>query len=407
VDGKSNWSNWGGNQTFQPERIIKPPDEASAIAEIRAAIAQGRTIRVAGGGHSFTPIVETNGVLLDLSQLAGVISVEKSARRAEVWGGSTIASLGAPLWAEGLSVANQGDIDVQSIAGAIATGTKGSGTSFGSMSSMVTSIRVVDGRGEVVDIDASDPERLCAAQVSLGMLGPVLRIGMKLVPAYRLREENVILPMMEVFRQWDYLLSEYRHFSFWWMPTDRSSHMYKLGDVPADHCFVKLLREVPADAPEVPVGEINRRTDRAHLIYPDGTTVAEFHELEYMVDAADARAAVEMMRELMLKKFPQEISPLQVRWQKADQAYLSAQSGRNSTSISVSGEIGRDYLPFLRAVDAALMVFSARPHWGKLHFLDRERVQQLYPDYEHFQKVRKEMDPDDLFLNRHLRDLFG
>lgn len=405
--GRTQWSNWGGNQAFQPEGIASPADEADAVAAIRAAIAQKRSVRVAGGGHSFTPIVETDGVLLDFSRLSGVTSVDRSRDRAEVWAGSKIAALGAPLWEKGLSIANQGDIDVQSVAGAIATGTKGSGTAFGSMSSAVTSLRIVNGQGDVVDVDQSDPERLRAAQVCLGLLGPVLRVGLQLVPAYRLREENVILPMTEVLRQWDFLLSEYRHFSFWWMPTDRSSHMYKLGDVPADHCFVKLLREVPSDQPELPVGEMNRRTDRAYRIYPDGTTVAEFHELEYMISAADARAAVELMRDLMWKRFPGEISPLQVRWQRADEAFLSAQSGRDTTSISVSGEIGRDYLPFMRAVDEALQPFSARPHWGKLHFLDRERVERLYPDFARFQKVRQEMDPDGLFLNPHLADLFG
>lgn len=401
------WTNWGGNQTFRPAAIVRPHDEAEAIVAIRTAVAAGQSVRVAGGGHSFTPIVQTDGVLLDLSNLTGVIAVDMASQQAEVWGGSRIADLGAPLWARGLSIANQGDIDVQSIAGAIATGTKGSGTNYGSMSSMVRSLRVVNGRGEVVDIDETNPEALRAAQVSLGLLGPVLRVGLQLVPAYRLREENVILPMAEVLRQWDFLLSEYRHFSFWWMPTDRSSHMYKLGDIPADHCFVKLLREIPAYAPEVPVGEINRRTDRAHLIYPDGTTIAEFHELEYMVGAKDARAAVEMMREIMWKRFPDEISPLQVRWQKADQAFLSAQSHRDSTSISVSGEIGRDYLPFLKAVDEALRPFSARPHWGKLHFLDRDRVQEIYPDFQRFQSIRKEMDPSNLYLNAHLEELFG
>ncbi len=401
------WTNWGGNQTFRPATFVRPKDEAEAIAAIRAAIAAGQSVRVAGGGHSFTPIVQTEGVLLDLSNLSGVIKVDTASQQAEVWGGSRIADLGGPLWEWGLSIANQGDIDVQSVAGAIATGTKGSGTNHGSMSSMVRSLRVVSGRGEVIDIDATNPEHLHAAQVSLGLLGPVLRVGLHLVPAYRLREENVILPMTEVLRQWDFLLSEYRHFSFWWMPTDRSSHMYKLGDVPADHCFVKLLREIPADAPEVPVGEINRRTDRAHLIYPDGTTIAEFHELEYMVGAEDARDAVKMMRDLMWKRFPDEISPLQVRWQKADQAFLSAQSHRDSTSISVSGEIGRDYLPFLKAVDEVLRPFSARPHWGKIHFLDRGRVQEIYPDFQRFQSVRKEMDPKNLFLNPHLKELFG
>jgi len=202
------WSNWGGNQTFQPMKIVTPANETDAISEIRAAIAQNRAVRVAGAGHSFTPIVQTDGVLLDLSRLSGVISLDKSGHQAEVWGGSKLGALGAPLWADRLSIANQGDVDVQSIAGAVATGTKGSGTAFGSMSPMVTSMRIVNGRGDLVDIDQSDPERLRAAQVSLGLLGPVLRVGLQLVPAYRLREENVILPMTEVLRQWDFLLSE-------------------------------------------------------------------------------------------------------------------------------------------------------------------------------------------------------
>lgn len=401
------WTNWGGNQSFETARMLTPASEDEAIHAIRNGIEKKQPIRVAGSGHSFTPIVQTSGLLLDLSHLTGVMAVDASTQQAEVWGGSQIAALGAPLWQEGLSIANQGDIDVQSIAGAIATGTKGSGPRFGSLSSMVTGMRVINGLGEIVDIDSHHDDLLRAAQVALGLLGPVTRITLQLVPAYGLREENIILPMSEVLRQWDFLLEEYRHFSFWWMPTDRSAHLYKLGEVPADHCFVKLLREVPLAEANITSGQINRRTDRAYRIYPDGTTVAEFHELEYMVDAYDAREAVARVRELMLNRFRNEISPLQVRWQKADRGFLSPQSGRDSTSISVSGEIGRDYMPFLKAVDETLRPLAARPHWGKLHFLDRERVLELYPDYERFQSIRHAMDPDNLFLNPHLARLFG
>ncbi|HEY0125138.1 MAG TPA: D-arabinono-1,4-lactone oxidase [Rhizobium sp.] len=404
---ETRWTNWGGNQAFDAAKAERPGSEDEAISIIRDALAADLSVRIAGGGHSFTPIVETTGLLLDLSKLSGVISTDSDTKRATVWAGSKIADLGKPLWNQGMSIANQGDIDVQTIAGATATGTKGSGLRFGSMSSMVTSMRVVNGMGEVVDIDESDTDALLAAQVSLGMLGPVLRIGLQLVPAYGLKEENVILPMSEVFRQWDYLMAEYRHFSFWWMPTDRSANLYKLGDVPADHCFVKLLREVSLDEADITSAELNRRTDRAYRIYPDGTTVAEFHELEYMVDAKDAKDVVSSVQSLMLDKFPHEISPLQVRWQKADRGFLSPQTGRDSTSISVSGVIGRDYDPFLRAVDTDLRAYSARPHWGKLHFLERERVRDLYPDYERFARVRERMDPENRFLNSHLSQLFG
>lgn len=400
------WKNWGKNQAFTAAGYVRPDNEDHAIAQIQHAISQRQAVRVAGSGHSFTPVVATSGLLVDLSAISGVIDIDRAKQQANVWAGSRIADLGEPLWNSGLSIANQGDIDVQSIAGAIATGTKGSGTQFGSLSSRVTSLRVVNGLGEVVDIDAAQPDWLHAAQVSVGLLGPVLRVGLQLVPAYKLREENIILPMSEVLRQWDYLLAEYRHFSFWWMPTGRSADMYKLGDVPADHCFVKLLREIPDDGLDLPPGDANRRTDRAYRIYPDGTTDAEFHELEYMVAASDAKDAVAEMCQLMKTRFPDEISPLQVRWQQTDGGFLSAQSGRDSTSISVSGEIGRDYQPFLKAVDETLRPFQARPHWGKLHFLDRQRIEEIYPDYARFQQIRQQFDPHDLFLNPHLAALF-
>ncbi|MFB9952954.1 D-arabinono-1,4-lactone oxidase [Rhizobium puerariae] len=399
--------NWGGNQAFNAAKVVRPGSEDEAISAVQGALAADLPVRVAGGGHSFTPVVETPGLLLDLSKLSGVISADSEAKRAVVWAGSRIADLGEPLWNHGLSIANQGDIDVQTVAGATATGTKGSGSRFGSMSSTITSMRIINGAGEVVDIGESNIEALLAAQVSLGMLGPILRIGLQLVPAYGLKEENIVLPMSEVIRQWDYLMNEYRHFSFWWMPTDQSAHLYKLGDVPADHCFVKLLREVPLEEASMTSAELNRRTDRAYRIYPDGTTVAEFHELEYMVAAKDAREVVLSMQTLMLEKFPHEISPLQVRWQKADRGFLSPQTGRDSTSISVSGVIGKDYLPFLRAADAELQAYAARPHWGKLHFLDRDRVRDLYPDYDRFERVREWMDPEKRFLNAHLSWLFG
>ncbi|WP_068298595.1 D-arabinono-1,4-lactone oxidase [Pararhodobacter sp. CCB-MM2] len=403
----SSWTNWGRNQRFTPAAIFRPLTEDDAIARIGEALRAGQRVRVAGSGHSFTPVVETDGLLVDLSALTGVISVDAAQRQAVVRAGSTIASLGEPLWNAGLSIANQGDVDVQSIAGAVATGTKGSGLAFGSLSSAVTSMRLIDGRGEVVDIDASDPEALAAAQVSVGMLGVALRIGLQLVPAYGLREENCALPMAEVFERWDDLLRDYRHFSFWWMPTDRSAAMYALGDVPADHCFVKLLREVPPEAIPARPGPLNARTDRAYRIYPDGTTDAEFHELEYMVPASRAREAVLALQSLMLTRFPHEISPLQVRWQKGDSAFLSAQSGRDSVSLSVSGVIGEAYEPFLRAVDTLLAEFDARPHWGKLHFLTPESFRRAYPDAARFEAVRRRFDPEDRFLNSHLKALLA
>ena len=401
------WTNWGKNQTFSPTRICKPRSEDEAIELMMRDILDGHPLRVVGGSHSFSPIVETAGSLFDLSGTERIFSVDPEALEAVVAGGSRLSSVGEPLWQAGVSIANQGDIDAQSVAGAIATGTKGSGLACGSMSATVNRLRILNGLGEIVDIDESAPELLKAGQVSLGLLGAVLRVGFKVVPAYYLREELVVMPWAEVSERWDTLLADHHHFSFWWMPAERSHEMYRLPPTPKDHCFVKLLHKIPAAPSVVELDEALRRTGRAYRIYPDGTTDAEFHELEYMIGSADAREAVEAVRHMMLHDFTDAVSPFQVRWQKGDDALISPQSERDSTSLSVSGEIGRDYWPFLRAVDAALDPLKPRPHWGKVNFMDRRRAQAVYPHLDRFVKVRRTMDPHGLFLNPYLSDIFA
>lgn len=400
------WGNWGGNQGFDYAEFVDAATDDDVVAAVSSAAASGRGLRVAGSGHSFTPIVETDHTLLSVERLTGLVCADEVALRATVRGGTRLWDVGAPLWQHGMALANQGDIDAQSISGAIATGTKGSGPAFGSLSSTVRGVRLVDGNANVVSITEADEDALHAAQVSIGMLGVFLVLEIQAVPAYKLREQNAILPLDEVENHWATYLADYRHFSFWWMPTPASSAMYDLGTVPQNHCVVKLLTEQSADAEDVEAAP-GARTGRAHLIYPDATTEARFHELEYMVPAEQGRDAFEVVRNLMLTKHTDQISPVQVRWQKADQAFLSAQYERDTMSLSVSGQVGTEYEPFLRELDLELQQFDARPHWGKIHYLTRDRVEALYPRYDDFQAIRRQFDPKGLFLNPHLRELFG
>lgn len=400
------WQNWGGNQSFDYVEAVVAASDDDVVAAVRGAAELRRGIRVAGSGHSFTPIVQTEHTLLDIVRLAGVTAADEATRRATVRAGTCLADVGAPLWDHGLSLANQGDVDAQTISGAIATGTKGSGPLFGSLSSTVRGVRLVNGLGEIVTIGEDRPDLLHAAQVSVGMLGVFLDLTLQCVPAYKLREQNAVLPFADVDARWDEFLSGYRHFSFWWLPTDKSSAMYDLGDLPRDHCVVKLLTEEPAGAADVD-GEPGARTGRAHLIYPDATTDARFHELEYVVPAEHGRAAMDVVRDLMLTRHTDQISPVQIRWQQADEAFLSAQYRRDTVSVSVSGNPGTTYEPFLRDLDRELQQFDARPHWGKIHYLTRDRVEALYPEYEAFQQIRRDFDPHGIFLNPHLRELFG
>jgi FAD/FMN-containing dehydrogenase len=400
------WQNWGGNQSFEYSEAVVAGDLGDVITAVRDAARHRRGLRVTGSGHSFTPIVQTEHTLLDVSALSGVTTADAATRRATIGAGTPLSDIGAPLWDHGLSLANQGDVDTQTLAGAIATGTKGSGTGFGSLSSTVRGLRLVNGLGDLVTITEDDADVLHAAQVSVGMLGVVVDVDVLCAPAYKLRENNAVLPYDDVIARWDEFLNGYRHFSFWYLPTDESSAMYDLGELPRDHCVVKLLTEELVTSPDVEA-EPGARTGRAHLIYPDATTDLRFHELEYMVPAEYGREALETVRDLMLTRHQDQVSPVQIRWQRADDAYLSAQYHRDTVSVSVSGKPGTTYEPFLRDLDHELQRLDARPHWGKVHFLTRDRVEALYPRYEDFQRIRREFDPHGIFLNPHLRELFG
>src|SRR5205085_3087550 len=182
------WTNWVGNQSCRPAEVAAPASEDEVAALVARAAERGLKVRVAGAGHSFTPVVATDGLLLDLRGLGGIRSIDADSRRVVVGPATTIGEFGEPLWADGLALANQGDIIAQQIAGAISTATHGSGLRLGSFSSSVRRVRMVTAGGDLVEIGEDDPHRLHAAQVAVGMLGVITELELEVAPAYRLRE---------------------------------------------------------------------------------------------------------------------------------------------------------------------------------------------------------------------------
>lgn len=406
----ASWTNWAGNQSFVAGQIAAPSSEDELIALVRDAAAAKRQVGIVGSAHSFTPIVETDGLLIKMEGVNGVLSRDADARTADVLAGTTIKQIGGELWDVGLSMKNQGDIDKQTIVGATATGTHGSGIEFGSLSSAVKGLRIVTGTGELLEIDASRPELLHAAQVSVGLLGVITRVTLDVKPAYYLKESNRIDPLEKVLGEWQEMVDRHRHYSFFWAPTDDAGALYDLPYIPANHCYVKMLEEVAFD-PELDRGQpisgpVGGRTGRAYLIYPDTTDeVATWVELEYMVKAQDSIPAFLALRKLMQDQFPQETSPIEMRWTKGEAAYLSPHHGHDTCSISVSGLQKNDWNKFLRAVDDTLRPWAPRAHWGKVGYLDNQRLREVYPKLDEFLAVREELDPHGLFLNDYFREL--
>jgi FAD/FMN-containing dehydrogenase len=404
---RETWTNWVGNQSFAPRAMARPTSEEEVADLVRASARQGTGVRVAAAGHSFTPIVQTKGLLLELAALRGVLSVERRGRRAVALAGTSIRDFGEPLWEAGLALANQGDIDTQHIAGAVATGTHGSGIGLPSFSGSVTSVRLVDGTGAVVDVGRDQLELLRAAKVAVGLLGVMTRIELEVVEAYRLRERIQHRPYADVMDRWHELVAAHRHFSFFWLPSEESAALYGLetpqGVRLADTCYVKAYDEAAPDEPDSSAP--GRRVDRGYRIYPSEFE-PNFHELEYFVPFERGADAIAAMREMMLASLPDSIFPMEVRTTAADDAYLSPAYRTPTAVISVSGAPGTYYWDYLKAVDATLAPFDARVHWGKLHFLTREQLDARYPEAETFRRLRRQLDPQGVFLNDHLRALF-
>ena len=398
------WTNWVGNQTCSPSEVAAPRSEEEVAAAVSDAVLRGLAVRVAGAGHSFTPVVATDGLLLDMRGLGGIRAIDPERRRVVVGPATTIGEFGEPLWASGLALANQGDIVAQQIAGAVSTATHGSGLRLGCFSSSVRRLRVVTSAGEVVEIGEDEPDALHAAQVSVGMLGAITELELEVAPAYRLQERIEDWQWDEAWERFEELAHTHRHFSFFWMPSDDSAALYGLEGSSADMAHVKIYDEVDDSVPDSE--EPRRRVAPAHVIYPM-VYEPNFHELEYFVPFERGREALAAMRELMLARLPASVFPMEVRTVRRDEAFLSHSYERDTVVISVSGTPGTDYWPYLREVDTLLGAFDARVHWGKLHFLTRDQLFARYPRAGDFIELRRRLDRHDTFLNEHLRPLFA
>ncbi|MGQ0848618.1 MAG: D-arabinono-1,4-lactone oxidase [Actinomycetota bacterium] len=398
------WTNWVGNQTFRPRSVVEVASESEVEEVVAAAAASGYGVRVPGSGHSFTPIVETDGVLLDMTAWTGLLSVDAAARTVTALPQTKIVDFGEPLWAHGLALANQGDIDTQAIAGAIATATHGSGLGHPNFSATLEAARMVDGKGNLVEVSREDPDLLAAVQTSIGLLGIITQVTLKVALAYHLHARHDIMSYGEMVERFDADIHDYRHFGLFWMPTAASAALYNLKGAEADDCFVKRYREVPTDSPSEELGD-NERVDRSYRIYPM-VYDPNFHEVEYFLPIGQWRDVLNEMRKLMLRWLPHSVYPLEIRVVAADESWMSPNYRRDNLVVSISGEPGTDYWPYLRACDSLFAEFGGRPHWGKIHFMTADRLDRLFPRFGDFVEMRRQYDPRGVFLNDHTRSLF-
>jgi len=384
------WRNWSGSASAEPREILALSDEAGVRAAVRRAASEGLAVRVVGTGHSGPPLCATDGLLLSLDGLAGLAEVDRESGLVTVGAGTKLHDLTAALHDEGLAAANLGDVDVQALAGAIGTGTHGTGRELANLSSRVRGLRLVVADGSVLELGEADP-RLPGARVSLGALGVVTSVRFAAVPAYRLYERIERVDCEVCLEELADSISAHRHFEFFWWPQKDRVDRKCIDPTDAD----------PAPLPDRPW----ERIDWSHRILPSERTL-QFFEMEYAVPAEAGPDCFRAVRERMRARHPDVAWPVEYRTVAPDDAWLSPAHGRDTVTISVHQDGRLPWREVFEDVEPVFWECGGRPHWGKLHSLRAPRLAPLYPEWERFLALRDELDPGGRFLNEHLRGLF-
>jgi FAD-linked oxidoreductase len=420
------WSNWSGSVAASPRLIAKPRD----AAELAALVAQAGKVRVVGAGHSFMPLCETTDLLLNLSDYEGAVQIAPD--RKTVWApaGWSLKRLTAALWAEGLSLINQGDINPQSLAGAISTGTHGTGAELGSLSTQACGFRLMTADGQVVECGPSlNPELYEAQRLSLGLLGVAVEIRINVVPAYHLEERVERRPLAEVAERLDELGAATRHMEFFVFPycddvifktlhpvevTEPGRPAKELGE--DSEATFKAICDICAAVPMLTpplqklimrlAGKSSRRIGPAYEIFPSERNI-RFEEMEYELPRAAGLPTLKAAMNHIRKRRLPITFPFEFRLAAGDDIWMSPFNAGPGASISFHQYAKMPWRSAFKEMEAVLADGAGRPHWAKRHTLTTADVHRLYPRASDFLAVRKTWDPTGKFANAHLTELFG
>ncbi|QSB13396.1 FAD-binding protein [Natronosporangium hydrolyticum] len=426
------WRNWAGNQRTAGE-LARPRTVAELAALLRYAGAAGRQVTVVGSGHSFTSIARGADIQIALSGMAGAITRGPTPRTVRVPAGTTLRQLNRWLAAHQLALPNLGDIDAQTVGGAIATGTHGTGARFGGLASQVVELTLVGADGEVRRCSATEqPDLFAAATVGLGALGVVTEVTLRCVAAFVLHADERPVPLAQTLAEFDEYCADNEHVEFYWLPYTEATLVKRNNRAATDSRPMTRLRAwwendvlqnvalggvckagraVPAAAPALarlmaraftPVSYTNR-SDR---IFTTPRRV-RFVELEYALPRAALPAAFAELRRIVARSPQRVLLPVEVRVGAGDDSWLSPAYQRNCAYLAIHQYVGAPYQGYFQAVERACAGLDGRPHWGKLHWRDAESLATAYPRFADFLAVRDRLDPGRVFGNPYLARVLG
>ena len=427
------WVNWAGDQSCRPEQIARPRSRDELAEVVATAAAAGKKVRVAASGHSFTEAALTDGTMVRVEALSGVLDADRDSGLVRVGGGTVLADLNEELARLGLALENMGDIDRQTIAGAISTGTHGTGAELRNISAQVEGVELVLADGTVRHLSAAtDPELLRAARVGVGALGVITAVTLRCVPAFNLLRVDSAHPREEVLDSFAERADAHEHFELFTFPyadsalvlernrregppQPRSRHAAFLNDVVLENWALGLLagtgKAIPRTIPALArlAGRLasgGTTSDRSDRVFANERRV-RFTEMEYGVPRSDGPEAVRRVIEWVRSNRYPVFFPIEMRVAAGDDAFLSPSHQRDTAYIAVHQYRGMEWRPYFEAVEEIMDDYGGRPHWGKRHFQTAATLAPRYPTWEEFQRARDTLDPGRVFSNEYTERVLG
>ncbi|WP_420812637.1 D-arabinono-1,4-lactone oxidase [Planococcus versutus] len=431
VDKGKTWKNWAHTSESTPENTFYPTSIEDVCKLVKEASKQQKKIKVVGAGHSFTSLVQTSEWLVSLDQFSGIETINEEACYATVLGGTRLFQIGEALGKRGYAQENLGDVNVQSIAGAISTGTHGTGIAFGNISTQVLEVVLVTGTGEILTIsENNNPAYFKACLVSLGSLGIIVKVTIKIIPSPVYEYKSQKIAYSQLSQQLEQLIKSNRHFEFYLFPYSDVVQVKTMNAVEQKaqrmelHHFKNLVMEnylffvisetcriLPKSSrffSKISAKGVSTTIKRANSYQLFATPrLVRFREMEYCIPLENLKPALEKIRECIVTKKHKVHFPIECRTVKADDIWISPSYQRDSAYIAFHMYKGMPYEEYFHDMESIMQQFDGRPHWAKMHTRTTEDLLTLYPKLSDFLAVREELDPEGIFMNDYLNTLFN
>ena len=428
------WTNWAGTASAEVTAVT-PATVREVQQVVRSAAEAGQRVKPIGAGHSFTPIGLTDGVQLRLDRLAGVVRADRETGLVTVLAGTRLHALNEALWHLGLSMSNLGDIDVQTISGAISTGTHGTGAHFGGIATQVRALDLVLADGSTLRCSADEnPDVFAAARVGLGAIGVLATVTLQCEPAFALAAAESPAGLDEVLADLDENVLGNDHFEFFWFPHTRrvltkrnnrvlpGTELHPIGrfrhwldDEFLSNRVFEGVNRLPTRRP-VMIPRVNGIAarllgardyiDRSDRVFASVRTV-RFREMEYAVPRAAVPHVLAEIESYLARSGEQVGFPVEVRFAAPDDIWLSTAHARETGYVAVHQYHRREHEPYFRVVEAIAREVDGRPHWGKIHYRDADSLRGCYERFDDFVAVRDKLDPQRTFGNDYLSRVLG